>query len=143
MKESTKQCRQYLCKVCNNPVEPIKSHIERRLCRQHFNAAAREYRKAHQEQHHQAMLKWRAKNKEKVKEMQLNYVTKRFGSNAKCMMHYWKPHVENLTTAYIKQLLKLPFADIPQDLIELKRTQLQLHRQLRTHEKRQEKHPDC
>ena len=83
------------------------------------------------------MYEWRKANKDKVKKMLVNYADKRFGGLSKQSIYYAKVYKEELTDSYIKFTLcrhaagSIAFKDIPQDLIDLKRQQLTLLRQLK------------
>ena len=106
------------------------------LCKTCYNAKMRLYFQKYKDKHREIMYKWRAKNKEKVKAMLVDYGTRKFGSLTACNTHYVKKCREELTDGYIRFSLiqheygNLKAADIPQELIDLRRKQILLKRKI-------------
>lgn len=131
-----KKCIGQPCRVCNTLITEETATRDRR-CKPCYNAHMREYFQKYKDKHRKIMYNWRAQNKDKVKQMLVNHAEKRFGSLSKQASYYGKIYKEHLTDTYVKFTLcrhsngALPFKDIPQDLVDLKRKQLLLIRQLK------------
>ena len=84
---------------------------------------------------------WALKNPEKIKELNKNRAKRDYGTEhcKKYALKKYYHNKDNLTDYYIKYKLThcndLSFKDIPQPLIELKRKQLLLIRQIRNNDK--------
>ena len=91
----------------------------------------------------ESVMKWKKNNQEKwnnyQKEFEKTHKVSYYRKNQ--LKNYSKSRVALLTDAYIKDRLyselnkQFTFSEIPQDLIELKKKQLLLIRELRNHEK--------
>jgi hypothetical protein len=106
------------------------------LCKPCYNAKMREYRKKNNAKHYEFMKSWRAKNKDKVREMHYKYLTKNFGSVSEYGRQYHKDKMQNLTDGYIKMLIAKDLGkgarnDIPQELIDLQRNKVLLIRKIK------------
>jgi hypothetical protein len=90
----------------------------------------------------ESVMKWRKNNQEKWSsyQKQLDEIYKNSDYRKTQFKNYSKSRVNLLTDAYIKDRLyseldrQFTFSEIPQDLIELKRKQILLTRQIRNHE---------
>lgn len=105
-------------------------------CKSCYNAYMREYFQTSKDKHNEIMKKWRAKNKELVHQMNVNLAIKKFGSYHASLMFYASKGKDALTDNYVKSLLvnrynNLQRTDIPDDLIQLKRKQVLLTREIK------------
>jgi hypothetical protein len=123
------------CRNCND-ILTDQNATEQIQCKPCRNLYMREYIKKNRDKHNKYMYKWRANNKDKVRQMLENTAVKRFGSKSNSVCHYMRIYKEKLTDTHIKFLLcrhslgTIKYKDIPQELIELKRKQVILSRQI-------------
>ena len=131
----------HIGKVCNKCTtvltkENISQKGKLRKCKSCHNAYHKIMFKKHKDKHRELMYKWRKENKDKVKEMLINYGVKKHGSLSKCNLYYMKKYREQLTDTYVKiTLIKqepglLKFSDIPEKLVQVQRKQLLLKRKI-------------
>ena len=113
---TTKICSK--CKVEKDVGEFYKDRTARDglqyKCKPCAKSATREWRVENPEKFKKDIFKWRAKNQERVRELSREATLR---------------STERLTDCYVK--LKLGVPNPPQELIELKRLQLQIHRELK------------
>jgi len=113
------------------------STSKRVMCKTCYNTNMREYRKNYQVKHNEIMKNWRAKNKDKVREMHLKYIIKNYGSLNEYARNYNSDNIINLKDPYLKMLLSKDLGkafnrkEMPQDLIDLQRTKLLLIRKIK------------
>lgn len=125
------------CFKCKVKLTDINRQAGKNLrCKSCYNAYMREYFQTRKDKHNEIMKKWRAKNKELVHQMNVKLATKKFGNLTKSINYYIKKTKENLTDGYIRFTLtrhdpNLTARDIPNNLIELKRKQLLLTREIK------------
>ena len=124
------------CRVCSIKLTSSNRNRNTFRCKSCYNAYMREYLKANKAKHNEVMKKWRAKNKELVHQMNVNLATKKFGSLTKSMIYYIKKTKENLTDGYVRFTLihhepNLKARDIPKSLVDLKRKQLLLTKEIK------------
>jgi hypothetical protein len=127
------------CKKCNTYLtEDNCASNTQKLCKPCYNAQMRQYFQKYKDKHREIMYRWRANNKDKVKAMLVDYGTRKFGSLNKCLTYYQAKCKKDLTDGYIRFTLiqheygNLKAADIPNELINLKRTQLLLKRKIQS-----------
>jgi hypothetical protein len=126
------------CRVCSIKLTASNRNRNTSRCKSCYNAYMREYFKTHKAEHNEIMKKWRSKNKELVHQMNVNLATKKFGSLIKSITHYCKKTRHELTDGYVRHRLTkhdtlLIAKDIPNDLIELKRKQILLTREIKNY----------
>ena len=113
---TTKVCSK--CKVEKDVGEFYKDRTARDglqyKCKSCARSTSREWRVENPEKFEKGVCRWRAKNQERVRE------SSRESS---------RRSTERLTDHYVKLTLDVP--NPPQELIELKRLQLQIHRELK------------
>ena len=108
------------------------------LCKTCYNAKMRDYFQKYKDKHREIMYKWRAKNKDKVKAMLIDYGNRKHGSLKNCILYYVRKTKEELTDGYIRSTLtkheygNLKAADLPKELINLKRKELLLKRKIQS-----------
>lgn len=128
------------CKVCSTLLteENCSSNVTAH-CKPCYNAKMRTYFQKYKDKHRKLMYDWRKRNKDKVKQMLTNYDIKRFGSEAESSRYYWNKYKEELTDSYVKFTIvqhtkgQIKFADVPQELIDLKRKEIQLKRKIQSY----------
>jgi hypothetical protein len=125
------------CYTCKIKLTDTNRQLGKNLrCKSCYNTYMREYFKTNKDKHNEIMKKWRAKNKELVHQMNVNLAIKKFGNLTKSMNHYIKKNKENLTDGYVRFTLtchnpNLRAKDIPNSLVELKRKQLLLTKEIK------------
>ena len=123
------------CRNCNS-ILTEQNAGQKLQCKPCYNLYMREYIKKNRDKHNKYCYKWRANNKDKVKQMLENTAIKRFGSKTKSTRHYMDIYKDQLTDTYVKFMLcrhsagTIRFKDIPQELVDLKRKQILLSRQI-------------
>jgi hypothetical protein len=104
------------------------------ICKPCYNAKARKYFQKYKEKHRALMYEWRARNKEKVKEMHVDYCTRKHGGVKQMLKTYFDKNKEQVTDTYCKFVIishsPLQAADITPELIHLKRQSIILHRKI-------------
>jgi len=131
MKYKATNCRCCLIKLTSENRSGTTSR-----CKPCYNAYHRDYFKTYKAEHNKIMKKWRAKNKELVHQMNINLATKKFGNLTKSIVYYTKKTKENLTDGYVRFTLtrhnaNLRARDIPNSLVDLKRKQLLLTKEIK------------
>jgi len=130
----------YIINYCNNKrIEATKryekNHPEKKTERRH------KYYLKHKEKELSRSIKWQKDNPEKYKPVREKANLKyRISKKGKSKIYKRdKSYRESITDAYIKRLAiqksNLSYSDVPQELIELKRKQLLLIRQIRNNDK--------
>lgn len=125
------------CHICKIKLTDTNRQLGRNArCKSCYNAYMREYFKTNKAKHNEIMKKWRAKNKELVHQMNVNLATKKFGNLTKSIVYYTKKTKENLTDGYVRFTLtrydaNLKARDIPNSLVDLKRKQLLLTKEIK------------
>jgi hypothetical protein len=93
--------------------------------------AVKEWREANRERNSAGKRRWRESNPDKVMKSKRAY----FSSNHERIRHLSNSRTNDLADSYVRSLLtersSLTAKDIPQDLVELKRAHLKLHRTLK------------
>jgi hypothetical protein len=125
------------CNKCNVLLSEENKSSKLNNCKPCYNAYHRAAFQKYKDKHRELMYKWRKENKDKVRKMLVNNAVKTHGTVSKSVNHYLKKYNEQVTDTYVKSLLTkskkksiLKFSDIPQDLIELKRKEILLKRQI-------------
>jgi hypothetical protein len=108
----------------------------RTLCRTCYNTYMRDYFKTRKDKHNEIMKNWRARHKDKVREMHVKYITKKHGSMYEYGKKYHEDNSVNLKDPYLKMLLTKDLGrdirrDIPQELIDLQRKKTLLIRKIK------------
>ena len=116
--------------------EENRGTTTRTFCRTCYNSYMRDYTKKNIDKHREVTYSWRKRNKDKVHQMNVNLAVKKFGSFNASSAFYCNKCKDALTDGYVKHLLMnykdgLERTEIPNDLIELKRKQMLLIRQLK------------
>jgi len=133
MKYKATNCRCCLIKLTSENRSGTTSK-----CKPCYNAYHRDYFKTYKAEHNKIMKKWRAKNKELVHQMNVNLAVKKFGSFDASLAFYCSKCKDALTDGYVKGCLTnhkdgLERTEIPNNLIELKRKQILLIRQIKNY----------
>lgn len=133
------------CNKCNVLLSDENKSSKPNNCKPCYNAYMKTMFQKHKDKHRELMYKWRKENKDKVRQMLVNTAVKTHGSVSKSSSYYLKKYNEQVTDMYVKSLLTkskrkstLKFSDIPDELVELKRKQLLLIRQLKNNGKDQD-----
>lgn len=134
----------YIGKSCNKCTtvlteENISSRGKAKKCKSCHNAYHKIIFQKYKDKHRELMYSWRKKNKDKVKQMLVNYAVKKHGSLNNCVSHYLKKYKEQLTDTYVKFTLvqhengRLKFADIPDELVQIQRKKILLKRKIQNY----------
>jgi hypothetical protein len=123
-----------VCKKCgeekplNTKMFEVHRHIIGYTCRVCGNAKRREYYKANKERIYKHTRKWIVKNKERVRELNRRWYLQHkehVDSKRTAIYHEYPDHI---IKAILASHSSLSLADIPQELVDVKRLQLQILR---------------
>lgn len=120
--------------------EENRGKTTRTFCRTCYNSYMRDYTKKNIDKHREITYSWRKRNKDKVHQMNVQLAIKKFGSFNNSSSFYCKKSKDALTDGYVRSCLINPNdglkrKELPNNLIELKRKQLFLIRQLKQYGK--------
>lgn len=133
------RARKTNCNICSKLLtEENRGKTTRTLCRTCYNSYMRDYTKKNIDKHREVTYSWRKRNKDKVHQMNVKLAVKKFGSFDASQAFYCNKSKNALADGYVRGCIKkhndgLERTEIPKYLVELKRKQLLLTRQIKNY----------